>query len=228
MSQSQQSAAAHGHDEHDEGDGAVHAHVMPTIFYIGIFATLVVLTLLTVGISYVHLGAANLAVAVIIASIKAALVVLFFMHLRWDNKFNALIFICSLGFIGIFFAYTFSDTGWRDKQYNDSQGAHFSAADGKPAPGGMPPRDEAYEKAHEHNKAGADKNGASAGMGAAGAAAAPSMPTAPPAPSSAPSSSAAAAPASAAASGASAPAASGSAAPAPSGSAAPAHSAAHH
>ncbi len=140
------------HDEHAD-DGAVHAHVSPTIFYVAIFATLVVLTLVTVGVSYVHLGPANLAVAVVIASIKAALVVLFFMHLRWDNKFNSLIFICSLGFIGIFFAFTFSDTDWREKQYNEAQGAKILPADGKPAPGGMPPRE---IKAHDEKAAGHD------------------------------------------------------------------------
>lgn len=128
------------HDEHAD-DGAVHAHVSPTIFYVAIFATLVVLTLVTVGVSYVHLGPMNLAVAVLIASIKATLVVMFFMHLRWDNKFNALIFICSLGFIGIFFALTFSDTEWRTQQYSDAQGAKLLPADGKPAPGGMPARE---------------------------------------------------------------------------------------
>lgn len=172
--------STHDHAEHGHDDGAVHAHVMPTLFYVGIFGTLVVLTLLTVGVSYVHLGAANLAVAVVIASIKAALVVLFFMHLRWDSKFNALIFICSLGFIGIFFAYTFTDTGWRNEQYSDVQGQKILPANGAPAPGGMPPRE--HQDSHEGNKAGADKHGAAAGSGAAGAPAAPSMPTAPPQP----------------------------------------------
>lgn len=167
------------HDHADHDDGAVHAHVSPTLFYVGIFAALVVLTIVTVGISYVHLGPANLAVAVVIASIKAALVVAFFMHLRWDNRFNALIFVCSLGFIGIFFAYTFADTGWREKQYNDAQGAKILPSDGKPAPGGMPPRE---EKAHDSNKTGADKHGPGAGSGAAGAPHAPSMPTTPPQP----------------------------------------------
>ena len=169
--------STHDHSEHAD-DGAVHSHISPTIFYIAIFATLVVLTLLTVGISYVHLGAANLAVAVVIASIKAALVVLFFMHLRWDNKFNALIFVCSLGFIGIFFAYTFSDTGHRDDQYSDVQGARVLQSDGKAAPGGMPARE---DMAHT-DKGGAGKSGAAAGSGAAGAAPAPPNPTTPPQP----------------------------------------------
>jgi cytochrome c oxidase subunit 4 len=152
--------ADHGHGHAD--DGAVHAHVSSTLFYVGIFAVLVLCTILTVAVSYVHLGAANLAVAVIIASLKATLVVLFFMHLRWDSKFNALIFICSLGFIGIFFAYVFTDTDWRDRQYNEAQGARVLASDGKPAPGGLPPRE---EKPHD-TKAGGAEHGAPAGASA--------------------------------------------------------------
>jgi cytochrome c oxidase subunit IV len=163
----------HGHAD----DGAVHAHVSSTFFYVAIFSALVFLTILTVGLSYVHLGPANLAIAVVIASIKAALVVLFFMHLRWDSKFNALIFICSLGFIGIFFAYTFSDTGWRDKQYNEAQGARVLPNDGKPAPGGMPPRE--VKASHGASKGGADKHGAGAGSGAAGGPPAPPQATTP-------------------------------------------------
>jgi cytochrome c oxidase subunit 4 len=168
----------HDHSEHPD-DGAVHAHISPTIFYVAIFVTLVALTLLTVGVSYVHLGAANLAVAVAIASLKATLVVLFFMHLRWDSKFNAIILISALCFIGIFFAYVFADTDHRDDQYSDVQGQRVLASDGKPAPGGLPPRE--VEAKHE-NKAGADKNGATAGSGAAGGPPAPPTVTPPPAP----------------------------------------------
>jgi len=126
-----------GHDQHAHDDGAVHSHISSARFYVGIFATLVVLTVLTVGISYIHLGALNLAVAIVIASIKASLVVMFFMHLRYDNRFNALIFVCSLMFIGVFFAYTLNDTGHRG-EVDVEQGTEFLPADGKAAPGGMP------------------------------------------------------------------------------------------
>src|SRR4051812_20372160 len=117
---------AHGHDD----DGAVHVHVSSVKFYVGIFMTLVCLTLLTVGVSYIHLGPLNLAVAIVIASIKAALVVMFFMHLKYDTKFNALIFVCSLMFIGVFFAYTFNDTGHRGV-VDEANGTQVLPADGK-------------------------------------------------------------------------------------------------
>jgi cytochrome c oxidase subunit 4 len=121
---------AQGHD-----DGSVHAHISSLPFYIAIFFTLIVLTLTTVGVSYVHLGRANLAVAVVIASMKATLVVLFFMHLRYDNKFNAMILILSLLFIGIFFAYTMNDTD-RRAEIDPDQGARILPTTGVPAPGG--------------------------------------------------------------------------------------------
>ena len=129
--------AAHhdDHDGHGHDDGAVHAHVSSVKFYVGIFLALIALTLLTVGVSYVHLGPANLAVAVVIASLKATLVVMFFMHLRYDSKFNAVIFISGLLFIGVFFAYTLNDTGRRG-EVDDEQGTTVLPSTGKLAPGG--------------------------------------------------------------------------------------------
>src|ERR1700761_7349721 len=102
----------HGH-EAAAGDGAVHAHISSAGFYAVIFGALICLTVLTVGQSYVDLGRLNLIVVLLIATTKASLVVSFFMHLRYDNKFNALIFISCLFFIGVFFAYTMNDTEHR-------------------------------------------------------------------------------------------------------------------
>jgi cytochrome c oxidase subunit 4 len=133
------------HGEHD--DGAVHAHISSFKFYFAIFVTLITLTIATVGVSYVHLGPANLAVAIVIASIKAALVCLFFMHLRHDNKFHALLFVSSLLFIGVFFAYTVNDTGHRG-EIDEDQGVMTLPATGVPAPGG----DTRPEPKHEHEE----------------------------------------------------------------------------
>ncbi len=76
-----------------------------------VFLALIALTILTVGQSYIDLGRLNLIVVILIATTKASLVVSFFMHLRYDNKFNALIFVSCIFFIGVFFAYTMNDTG---------------------------------------------------------------------------------------------------------------------
>jgi cytochrome c oxidase subunit 4 len=131
-------AKAHGaHDDHGHADdGMVHAHVSSIKFYVLILAALMVLTLLTVGVASIHLGKLNLAVAVVIASMKATLVVMFFMHLKYDNKFNATIFVSSLLFIGVFFAYTLNDTDRRG-ELDDAQGSQVLPSTGQVAPGGM-------------------------------------------------------------------------------------------
>jgi len=106
---------AHGtHDAHGaHDDGAVHAHVSSTLFYVAIFFALLVLTVTTVGQSYFDLGRLSIAIVILIATLKASLVVTFFMHLRWDSKFNALIFVSCIFFIGVFFSYTMNDTNRR-------------------------------------------------------------------------------------------------------------------
>jgi cytochrome c oxidase subunit 4 len=122
---------------HDPDDGQVHAHVSSVKFYVGILAILITFTLLTVAVASIHLGPLNLAVAIIIASAKATLVVMFFMHLKYDNRFNATIVICSLMFIGVFFAYTMNDTDTR-AELDDAQGSMVLPSTGQQAPGGLP------------------------------------------------------------------------------------------
>ena len=76
--------AAHGAgDAHGAEEIAKHVKT-----YVMVFIALVCLTAVTVGISYVHLGSKwmNIAVALVIASIKASLVAAFFMHLISEKK----------------------------------------------------------------------------------------------------------------------------------------------
>ena len=60
-----------------------HVHVTPLKLYVGIFVTLMVLTAITVAAAYVDLGELNKVVALGIASFKATLVVLYFMHVKY-------------------------------------------------------------------------------------------------------------------------------------------------
>ncbi len=159
---------AHGHAD----DGAVHAHVSSTTFYVTIFVGLLFLTGATVGQSYVDLGKLNLFVVILIATMKASLVVTFFMHLRWDNKFNALMFISSIFFIGVFFAYTMNDTDRRGELDGD-QNVKVWEKNGEAAPGGMVTKD-------EHGATGAAGTSPEHG-GAAPAPGAPATGTPPPA-----------------------------------------------
>lgn len=80
--------------------------------YLAVFGALIVLTLITVQASYLDFGAFNTVVALLIASLKAALVALFFMHLRHD-RFNAVIFVGGLLFLAIFLIWTMFDIATR-------------------------------------------------------------------------------------------------------------------
>jgi cytochrome c oxidase subunit 4 len=139
MSTAQQTHSAHDGDAHD--DGAVHAHVSSIVFYIAVFLGLLFLTAVTVGQSYVDLGKLNIVIVILIATMKASLVVTFFMHLAWDNKFNVLMFLCGLLFIGVFFAYTMNDVDKRG-QLDPDQNVKVLPKTGETAPGGMPDPEE--------------------------------------------------------------------------------------
>lgn len=157
--------AKHGHAD----DGAVHAHVSSSFFYIAVFGALICLTVATVGQSYIDLGRLNIAIVVLIASMKASLVVTFFMHLRWDNKFNAFMFIASIFFIGVFFAYTMNDTERRGEMDGD-QNVKVLPKTGQEAPGGFESVRNAQEAAMKggHAPAAPGASGAAPAGGAAG------------------------------------------------------------
>jgi cytochrome c oxidase subunit 4 len=84
-------------------------HVSSQGTYFAIFAALMVLTALTVWVAYQDFGAANVPIAFGIATVKATIVVLFFMHVIHSPKITAAILVGSLIFLGILFVLTFSD-----------------------------------------------------------------------------------------------------------------------
>lgn len=110
------STPAEALDGHGHGHGADHVpHVLPLKLYIATWLTLLVLTVVTVAASYVDLGSANLAIALLIATVKAGVVAFIFMHLRWDHRFHTLIFLSSLIFLAIFIGFTMFDTANRGR-----------------------------------------------------------------------------------------------------------------
>jgi cytochrome c oxidase subunit 4 len=88
-------------------------HITPLRTYLIIAGSLLFLTGVTVWVSYIDLGSFNIILAMAVATLKATLVVLFFMHLLWDDKKNLVIFVMSLMFLGIFITFTLLDTGFR-------------------------------------------------------------------------------------------------------------------
>jgi len=98
-------AAAHHHDH-----GL--AHTTPVPLLLGILGALMFLTIVTVAVTAVDLGAqGNLVVAMVIATIKAALVVAFFMHLVWDKKLHLILFLTSVLFLILFLSLSTNDRG---------------------------------------------------------------------------------------------------------------------
>jgi len=85
-------------------------HIVPLRVLIGVWAALMVLTVLTVGAVHVDLGNLNLWLAMSIATVKASLVALYFMHLRYDRPFNAVILVASLLFVMLFVSLALMDT----------------------------------------------------------------------------------------------------------------------
>ena len=75
--------------------------------------SLLVLTGLTVGISYIEFGSLNIVVAMLIATVKATLVCLYFMHLKYDNRVNQVVFVSAFVFLFIFVFCTISDVMFR-------------------------------------------------------------------------------------------------------------------
>jgi len=87
-------------------------HIVPLRLLIGVGVALAVLTVITVTITSLDFGyQVNLLVALTIATIKGAMVALFFMHLRWDRPFNAIVFVVSLVLLSLFLSFAMMDTG---------------------------------------------------------------------------------------------------------------------
>ncbi len=84
---------------------------------VGVLFALLLLTIATVSVTSVDLGQqGNLVVAMLVATIKAGLVVAFFMHLAWDNKFHLILFFTSVLFVILFLSVSVTD---RDEYQHD-------------------------------------------------------------------------------------------------------------
>lgn len=89
---------------------AEHWHVVPFRTLFGVGVGLLLLTWLTVYAVNIDLGEFNIYIALAIAVVKAALVALYFMHLRWDRPFNGIVFIGSIAFVMLLISWVMVDT----------------------------------------------------------------------------------------------------------------------
>jgi cytochrome c oxidase subunit IV len=103
----------HGAPEFHPGSNQEHfdpsSHVAPISMYVGIWAALMVFTGLTVFAASVELHVFNIVLALVIASIKGTLVVLFFMHLRYSTKLTMVTVVAALFFLFILFSMSMTD-----------------------------------------------------------------------------------------------------------------------
>ena len=126
---SQATTTEHAHDDHGHSEGDHGPHVVSWQLLTIIFLSLMVLTILTVAAINIDLGPLNIFVALGIAFLKAALVVLFFMHIWWDRAFHGLLIIGSFGFAALFIGFTMLDTWQYESNITaqDVQAAHDAA-----------------------------------------------------------------------------------------------------
>lgn len=84
-------------------------HIVPFKTYSNVILALIVLTVVTVLISLVDFGVFNLIISMGIATLKAALVLMYFMHLKYDDKSYLVIFLVGVFFLAVIFLFSSFD-----------------------------------------------------------------------------------------------------------------------
>ncbi|MGB9692837.1 MAG: cytochrome C oxidase subunit IV family protein [Candidatus Sumerlaeaceae bacterium] len=84
-------------------------HIVPVRVYFLVFLALIVLTAVTVQVAFIDLGLLNTPIAILIASLKATLVVLYFMHVRYSEKLILLVVFVSVFTLMLLFAFALGD-----------------------------------------------------------------------------------------------------------------------
>ena len=93
---------------------ATHDHVSSVGSSVAIWLTLLAFTGITVGVAYVDLGPFNVIVALTIATIKATLVVLFFMHVKYTHeKLTPLVIVSAIFFLFLLLGLSMGDYATR-------------------------------------------------------------------------------------------------------------------
>ena len=88
-------------------------HISPVKLYINIWLALVGLTLITVSVSYLDLHKFTVFTAMLIATVKATMVLLYFMHIRFEKAIYTYMILAVLATYGIFVFLTFADYSFR-------------------------------------------------------------------------------------------------------------------
>lgn len=92
-------------------DSNSHVFSYKTLFLV--LMALLILTVITVGASHVDLGKLNVWIALTIASVKASLVLIVFMHMKFEGRVLILSFLSTIFFLAIMIGFTFWDIAFR-------------------------------------------------------------------------------------------------------------------
>lgn len=84
-------------------------HIVPKRVYVLVFATLFLMTLITVDVAFVNFGLLNFPIALTIATCKALLVIFFFMHVRYSPPLTWVFALAGFFWLVILIALTMSD-----------------------------------------------------------------------------------------------------------------------
>lgn len=95
----------------EDGEEEEHAdhHVIPISTYLAVLGILFVGTVITVWVSLYDMGRWNMIIAMAVASCKAFFVLAYFMHLKYDNLLNRVIFLSAFAFLLLLFAFSMGD-----------------------------------------------------------------------------------------------------------------------
>jgi len=89
-------------------------HIMSSKFYYTIWIALLCLTVITAAVSFVDLGRFNTVIALVIATFKALLVVLFFMHVKYTSeKLTKIVIVSAIFWLFLLLALSMADYATR-------------------------------------------------------------------------------------------------------------------
>ncbi len=88
-------------------------HIVGNRTFLFVWAALITLTAITVTVAELHLGRFSMLTALVIASLKAGLVLWFFMHLKYESRLFKWLFLAPVVTLAVIIGFTFFDIWYR-------------------------------------------------------------------------------------------------------------------
>lgn len=130
---------SHAHTDHGAEAHAHHGPKNPARTFLITLLCLLALTFVTVGAARIDFGSGNTVIALGIATLKATLVALIFMHLRWDKPVNSILAMAGFLFLGIMLLFCLLDFDTRRDPEPSNLPAKVAAPATAPPAAGAPP-----------------------------------------------------------------------------------------